>query len=63
MPSSMTLPQMPICSLAARNVSCSAAFLVISQPMRIPGMPKAFDSDETLIAFSLSEAADGRRLP
>ena len=46
MPSSMTLPQMPICSLAARNVSCSAASLVISQPMRMPGMPKALDSDD-----------------
>ncbi len=27
------------------------------------GMPKALDSDETLIARGLSEAAEGRRLP
>ncbi len=37
--SSTTLPQMLICSFAARNSSCSAGSRVTTQPMRMPGTP------------------------
>ena len=37
--SSTTLPQMPICSLAARNVRIRSRSRHTSHPVRMPGMP------------------------
>ena len=59
MASSTTEFVMRICSLAARKRSSSAASRVTSQPMRIPGRPSAFDSDDTLITRSDRVAATG----
>ena len=33
--------------------------MVISQPIRMPGSPSAFDSDDTPMTRSASEAASG----
>ena len=57
--SSTTEFVMRICSLAARNRSSSAASRVTSQPIRIPGSPSAFESDDTLMTRSDSVAATG----
>ena len=61
--SSTTLPQMPICSLAARNVLISSPSRQTSQPVRMPGMPYVLLSELTLIARSLSVAATGSGSP
>ena len=45
--SSTTEFVMRICSLAARNRPWRSASVVISQPIRMPGSPSAFDSDDT----------------
>ena len=63
MASSTTELVMRICSLAARKRSSSPASRVISQPIRMPGRPSAFDSDETPIARSESVAASGSGPP
>ena len=57
--SSTTEFVMRICSLAARKRSRSSASRVTSQPIRMPGRPSAFDSDETLMTRSDRVAATG----
>ena len=54
---------MLICSLAPRKVCISSASCVISQPVRMPGMPYVFESDDTLIACGVSVAAQGSISP
>ena len=61
--SSTTEFVMRICSLAARNRASRARSRVISQPIRMPGSPSVFDSEETPIARSDREAASGSGPP
>ena len=63
MASSTTEFVMRICSLAARNRPWRSASVVISQPIRMPGSPSAFDSDDTPMTRSESEAASGSGPP
>jgi hypothetical protein len=50
---------MTTCSLAARNRSIKAGSWATIQPIRRPGSPHVFDSDDTLTTFGDRDAATG----